>query len=88
MTEIQYKIRHKTSKLYSKGNLYNGWNAKGKTWTSISQLRSYLTRCMNDDYMRSKFGDWEIVEFHVQQVAVRGLIDVVKPEKIMELLKR
>lgn len=88
MTEIHYKIRHRVTKLYSKGTSYNQWSDKGKTFDTIGKLRSYITRCMNDDYMRKFLGDFEVVEFTVQQTAIKGLHEIVKPEKIMELLKR
>jgi hypothetical protein len=71
------------------GTMYNQWRPeKGKTFDTIGKLRSYLTRCMRDDYMRKFLGDFEIVEFQVQQVAVKELVDIVKPEKVMELLKQ
>lgn len=88
MTETHYKIRHRVTKLYSKGTAYNQWSDKGKTFDTIGKLRSYITRCMNDDYMRKFLGDFEVVELTVQQTAVKGLHEIVKPEKIMELLKR
>jgi hypothetical protein len=85
---VHYKIRSRThQELHSKGNLYNSWSSKGKTWTSIGQLRSYITRCMNDEYMRKFLSEFRVVEFEVREVAVKELYDVVNPEKIMELLK-
>lgn len=87
MKEVYYKVRNRRSGLYSKGTMYHQWNSKGKTFDTLGKLRSFLTRCMNDDYMRKFLGDFEVVEFEVQQVAVRELVDIVKPEKIMELLK-
>jgi hypothetical protein len=85
--ETHYKIRHRSTKLYSKGTSYNSWSEKGKTFDTIGKLRSYITRCMRDDYMRKFLGDFEIIELQVQQVAVKELVDIVKPEKVMELLK-
>lgn len=85
---IHYKIRSRTHQhLYSKGNLYNSWSAKGKTWTSLGQLRSYITRCMNDEYMRKFLPEFQVIELEVREGAVKELYDIVKPEKIIELLK-
>jgi len=42
---------------------------------------------MNDEYMRKFLPEFQIVELEVREVAVKELYDIVKPEKIMELLK-
>lgn len=87
MKVIHYKVRNRRSGLYSKGTMYHQWNEKGKTFDTLGKLRSYLTRCMNDSYMSKFLGDFQVVEFEVQEIAVKELVDIVKPEKIMELLK-
>jgi hypothetical protein len=87
MRVIHYKVRHRTTGLYSKGTGYNQWDAKGKTFDTIGKLRSFITRCMKDSYMSKFLGDFQIIEFEVQEIAVRELSEIVKPEKIMELLK-
>jgi len=86
--ETHYKIRHRVTGLYSKGTAYNQWSEKGKTFDTLGKLRSYITRCLNDDYMCKFLGDFQVIEYEVQQSAVKELHDIVKPEKIMELLKR
>jgi hypothetical protein len=89
MREIHYKVRKKGSDPaeYSKGTMYRQWSTKGKTFDTIGKLRSFLTRCMHDDYMLKTMHEFEIVEYEVRQVAVKDLSEIVKPEKIMELLK-
>lgn len=90
MTETHYKIRRRGEwpEQFSKGTMYYQWSTKGKTFDTIGKLRSYLTRCMNSEYMRQFLGEFEVIEFEVQQTAVKGLHEIVKPEKLMELLKR
>ena len=90
MAETHYKIRRRGiwPVEYSKGTGYNQWSAKGKTFDTIGKLRSYITRCMNDDYMRKFLSEFEIIELTVQETAVKELHEIVKPEKIMDLLKR
>ena len=88
MSEKHYKVRNRITGLYSKGTMYYQWSEKGKTFDTIGKLRSFLTRCMNDDYMRGYMDEFQVVEYEVRQVDVKELVDIVKPEKIMELLKR
>lgn len=87
MRVIHYKVRHRTTGLYSKGTSYNQWDAKGKTFDTLGKLRSYITRCMKDSYMSKFLGEFQIIEFEVNEVAVKELTEIVKPEKIIELLK-
>ena len=54
---IVYKIRHKTTGLYSKGGgkvAMNGkgyyWGKKGKTWSSIVALKLHLNRFKRRDF--------------------------------------
>ena len=84
---IHYKIQNRVTGLYSKGTSYNQWNEKGKTFDTIGKLRSYITRCINDDYMSKFLGDFQVIELEVRQVAVKELHEIVKPEKLIELLK-
>jgi hypothetical protein len=87
MSEIHYKIRRRGHNMYSKGTMYYQWNEKGKTFDTIGKLRSYITRCMNDEYMRKFLHEFEVIEYEVSQRSIKELVDIVKPEKIMELLK-
>lgn len=88
MKVVHYKIRRKGYNMYSKGTLYYQWSEKGKTFDTLGKLRSYITRCINDSYMSKYLHEFEVIEYEVQQVAVKELVDIVKPEKIMELLKK
>ena len=89
MSEIHYKIRRRGfPDMYSKGTMYYQWNDKGKTFDTLGKLRSYITRCMNDDYMRKYLHEFEVIEYEVSQRSIKELVDIVKPEKIMDLLKQ
>lgn len=88
MIETHYKIRRKGYNMYSKGTMYYQWSDKGKTFDTLGKLRSYITRCIKSDYMRQFLGEFEVVELTVEQTAVKGLHEIVKPEKLMELLKK
>lgn len=86
---IYYKIRKKSDpELY---RLADGrWNKSGKVYDTLGKLRAIITQHMNStsDYHRAKIQDWEIVEFEVQVKEVKQLIDIVKPEKVWDLLKK
>ena len=90
MIETHYKIRKRGifPAQYSKGTLYYQWSEKGKTFDTLGKLRSYITRCINDDYMRQYLGEFEVVELEVRHIDIKQLHEIVKPEKIMDLLKR
>ena len=89
MTLTYYKIRSKKEpELY---RLADGrWNKSGKVYDTLGKLRSVITSHMNStsEYHRAKIQDWEIVEFEVRVREVKQLIDIVKPEKVWDLLKK
>ena len=84
-----YKIRNKHNpELFRKAD--GTWNTSGKVYDTLGKLRAIITQHMNStsDYYRSKIQDWEIVEFEVRVKEVKQLIDIVKPEKVWNLLKK
>lgn len=89
MKELHYKVRRKGSNPpeYSKGTMYRQWSTKGKTFDTLGKLRSFLTRCIHDEYMAKTMHEFEIVELEVRVHSVKEVHEIVKPEKIMELLK-
>jgi hypothetical protein len=89
MREIHYKVRKKGSDPaeYSKGTMYRQWSTKGKTFDTLGKLRSFLTRCMHDDYMLKTMHEFEIVELEVRVHNVKEVHEIVKLEKLVELLK-
>ena len=90
MREIHYKVRKRGSypAEYSKGTMYRQWSTKGKTFDTLGKLRSFLTRCMHDDYMLKTMHEFEIVELEVRVHNIKEVHEIVKPEKIVELLKQ
>jgi hypothetical protein len=89
MREIHYKVRKKGSDPaeYSKGTMYRQWSTKGKTFDTLGKLRSFLTRCMHDDYMLKTMHEFEIVELEIRVHNIKEVHEFVKPEKLVELLK-
>lgn len=84
-----YKIRSKKDpELY---RLADGrWNKSGKVYDTLGKLRATITNNMNSysEYTREKVQDWEIVEFEVRVKEVKQLVDIVKPERVWDLLKK
>lgn len=88
-TLTYYKIRKKSDpELYRKSD--GSWNKSGKVYDTLGKLRATITMNMNSysEYAREKVKDWEIVEFEVRVKEVKQLIDVIKPEKVWDLLKK
>lgn len=89
MTLVYYKIRKKSNpELF---RLADGrWNQSGKVYDTLGKLRATITNKMNSYHgsVRDEIQDWEFVEYEVRVQEVKQLIDVVKPEKVWELLKR
>lgn len=84
---IIYKIRNKNdiSKFVQGTPAYYAYNKTGRIFQTLGQLRSFLTTCMR--YNQS-FSEWEIIEFRLAEHAIKGVHEVIKPEKMIELLKQ
>lgn len=90
MTNLTYyKIRKKSDPTqFRKAD--GTWNTSGKVYDTLGKLRAVITQHLNStsDYYRGKIQDWEIVEYEVCVKDVKQLIDIVKPEKVWNLLKK
>ena len=88
-TLTYYKIRRKSDPtLFRKAD--GTWNKSGKVYDTLGKLRATITNHMNStsEYHRARLQDFEIVEYEVRVKEVKQLIDIVKPEKVWELLKK
>lgn len=88
-TLTYYKIRSKSNpELFRKAD--GTWNKSGKVYDTLGKLRATITNHMNSysEYHRQKLQDFEIVEYEVRVKEVKQLIDIVKPEKVWDLLKK
>ena len=84
-----YKLRKKdTTDQYVKGTpAYFSYDKSGRIFQKLGHLRSFLTTCMKG-YRGQDITEWEVVELEMIEREVKQIVDVVKPEKIVELLKR
>lgn len=90
MTNLTYyKIRKKSDPaLFRKAD--GSWNQSGKVYDTLGKLRTVITQHLNStsEYYRGQIQEWEIVEYEVRVKEVKQLIDIVKPEKVWNLLKK
>lgn len=93
--DISFKIRHKKTGLYSKGGVYvnaegnnSYWDKRGKTWDTLGKLRSHITSHMNRYSGATDMSDWEVIEIKMVPISVKAIHEVVRPEKIIDLLSR
>lgn len=83
-----YKIRSKTTGLYSNGKTYSTWTKDGKTWTNISKLRAHLTLRLNGRIIHDALDNWEIVEYEVKESNIKNINDVINPKRLIDILKK
>lgn len=90
MTSLTYyKIRNKNNpELFRKAD--GTWNKSGKVYDTLGKLRATITNKLNSysEYSRRSTEDWEIVEYEVVVKEVKQLHEVIKPERLVDLLKR
>jgi hypothetical protein len=91
-----FKIRHKKTGRYSKGGTYvnatgdnSYWADRGgKTWDTLGKLRAHLTSHMNKYYGSTDMSEWQVIEYRCVPTEVKEIHEIVKPEKLVELLSR
>ncbi len=89
---IVYKIRSKKTGKFRLAGGEPKWNNIGKTFETLGRLRQMISNCMSWNQRKygqlNDFSDWEIIELDVTELSVKGVHEIVKPEKLMELLQR
>lgn len=93
-----YKIRYKDDpEKYIKGTpAYQSFDKTGRLFTSLGQLRTFLTGVMNTDSWYAKKGDtprnrvanWEVVEYEMIEKEVKGIHEVITAKKLKELIMK
>ena len=87
--QTYYKIRSKSDPdLYLKGTpVYHSYDKSGRIFQGLGPLRTFLTNVLNNEYRRHKLNDWQVVEIEMRVSDILELHDVVKAEKLIQLLK-
>jgi hypothetical protein len=83
---VSYKIRHKETGLYNLGWGANTWNKeKGKVWTKLSSIRSFITSCSkyNSSVMNGseEVKKWEVVEMRPVMIHPASFIQTKEYEE-------
>lgn len=85
---IYYKLRHKETGLYVKGTpYYLSYDGTGRIFQKLGSLRSFLTGAMQVEHRKSQIPNWEVVELEMVVKEVKDVHKVIKPEKLMKILK-
>lgn len=84
-----YKIRRKSNpEMFVKGTpYYLSCDKTGRIFQKLGQLRTFLTGVINAN-RASNMDDWEVVELEMVVKDVKGVHELIKPEKLVDLLKR
>lgn len=85
MADTFYKIRDGRTGLFSTGGSWPSWVKNGKVWTRLGTLRAHLTMMLRCE--RSMEG-WEVVEIETIVKNSRPIHEIIKPERLLEILKR
>jgi len=87
---MMYKIRLKSNpELYVRGTPgYNTTDKQGRIFQTLGRLRMFLNSVLSDRRESNKISNWEIVELEVVIKEIKGVHEVIAPEKIIEILKR
>lgn len=84
-----YKIQQKSTGMFIKGTpTYWRSDKNGRVFSSLGNLRSFITCTMNSAYTKPDYSDWNVVEFEMVVKDVKPLHEIVKPEKIIKLLQQ
>jgi len=86
---IVYKIKQKNSELYLKGTpYYPSYDDKGRIFSKLSQVRSFLTLSLKIPRRRDEVTNWNIISYRLEVDQVCDVHEIVKSEKILEMLKQ
>jgi hypothetical protein len=94
-----YKIRYKDDpEKYIKGTpAYQSFDKTGRMFSSLGQLRSFLTGVMNTDSNykrydstsnRNRVANWEVIEYELTEKEVKDIHEVITAKKLKELLMK
>ncbi len=85
---IVYKIRNKNdpNKFLSGTPTYHSWDKTGRMFQTIGKIRTFITNSLKGH--NKNIGDWEVVEYELAELSVKGVHEMIKPEQIFKMLKK
>lgn len=86
---IYYKIRSKKDPSLFRTSS-GAWNSSGKVYDTLGKLRTLITTKINSysDYSRQEIANWEIIEYEVQEKAVKGVHEIITAQRMMDYIKK
>ena len=84
---IVYKIRNRNDpdKFLAGTPTYHSWDKTGRMFQTIGKLRTFLTNTLKN---KRNVSEWDIVEYELNELSVKGVHEMIKPEQLMKLLKQ
>ena len=84
---IVYKIRNRNNpdKFLTGTPTYHRWEKTGRMFQTLGKLRTFLTNALKGN---RNIGEWDIVEYELAEVSVKGVHEMIKPEQLIKLLTR
>lgn len=72
-----YKIRHRTSGLYSTGTYRPGWSKTGKTWEKIDQVQLHLRQVISANTHGQSYATADIVEMEMSEIKTEDVLSKI-----------
>jgi hypothetical protein len=87
MEMIVYKIRNKNdpTKFLSGTPTYHNWDKTGRLFQTVGKLRAFLTNSLKGS---ANIGNWDIVEYELAELSVKGVHEMITPEQLFKMLKK
>ena len=86
---VVYRIKQNYSDLYVKGTpYYTSYDDKGRIFSKLSQVRAFLTLSLKIPRRQDDVSNWVVVSYRLEVDQVCEVHEIVKPEKIIEMLKQ
>lgn len=84
---IVYKIRNKNNpELFLSGTpTYHNWDKTGRMFQTIGKLRTFLTNSLK---CNKNIGEWDIVEYELNELSAKGVHEMIKPEQLIKMLTK
>lgn len=77
--KFTYKIRDRSTGLFSTGGVDPKWNKRGKAWTSVGALKNAIRLYEGSRYHPNIPAQWEIVRFVAVEQETIGAIEFMQP---------
>lgn len=86
---IYYKIRSKNTGLFLKGTpTYHSYDKSGRLFQTLGKTRTFITTVLKRPDSGKIMDSWEIIEYKVQEHAVKQVHEIVSPATLIKILKR